>query len=210
MFLAVWKEVKKLKVPTKLRINKKLFLVFMGVLLGVSVSVGYAAFMDKGKILGSSFSVGSSDLKFLSDLTKGSTSDNLVDELNGPSFTNISANWKSDYPLKIFNNATDAVVLTSNAYYETINDPDDLRSIIFVEPLSWNDNGNGVVDTGELGASYGRKTIIKWKTEGFLLGDIEQGAVKGIVLRFSTDAVSDTKQGKSGSYDFEFGAATVN
>ncbi len=185
-------------------------LVVFGILLGVSMSVGYAAFMDKGKILGSTFSVGSSDLKLLKDLSLGVGGTNLTDEMQGPSFTNISANWTQDYLVKLYNNATGTLVLTTNAYYETVNDPDDLRSIIFVEPFVWNDNGNGVVDAGELGTSYGRKTVVKWKTEGFTLGQLEQGGIKGLVLRFSTDAVSETKQGKSGSFDFEFGAATLN
>ncbi len=194
----------------RLKPNKRLILVVLGVLLGVSMSVGYAAFMDKGKILGSTFSVGSSDLKLLKDLSLGGSSTNLADEMQGPTFTNISSNWTKDYLIKLYNNATDVLVLTTNAFYETANDPDDLRSIVFVEPIVWNDNGNGVVDTGELGTSFGKKTIIKWKTEGFNLGQLAKGEIKGLILRFSTDAVADTKQGKSGSFDFEFGAATVN
>jgi hypothetical protein len=190
--------------------NKKLFLIALGVLLGLSMSVGYAAFMDKGKILGSTFSVGSSDLKLLKDLSQGGTVTNLADEMQGPSFSNISSNWTSDYYLKLYNNATGPIVLPTNAYYETVNDPDDLRSIIFVEPFEWNDDGDGVFEVGELGTSYGRKTIVKWKTEGFSLGQLEVGGTKGLVLRFSTDSVSETKQGKSGSYDFEFGATTLN
>lgn len=192
------------------RPNKKLFLLTLGVLLGISMSVGYAAFMDKGKILGSTFSVGSSDLKLLKDLTQGVVSTNLADEMQGPSFSNISANWKNDYYVKLYNNATTSLTLTTNAYYETANDPDDLRSIIFVEPIEWADDGDGIFEEGEAGTSYGRKTIVKWKTEGFNLGQIDMGSTKSLILRFSTDAVSETKQGKSGSFDFEFGATTVN
>ena len=44
------------------------------------------------------------------------------------------------------------------------------------------------------------------KTEGFDLGTINNGNVKSYVLRFSTDNLSDTKQGKTGIYDFIFDA----
>ncbi|RJR27474.1 hypothetical protein C4561_02145 [candidate division WWE3 bacterium] len=174
-------------------------------LTGLLVGVVLAAFADKGKILGSTFSVGSSDLKFLTNLSGGIDSGNLSDELQGPGFANISSNWTMDYTLKMLNNGTSQVQVTSNANYLTANDPDDLRNIIFVEPLEWNDsNGDGLVDTGEEGQSLGRKTLVKWKTEGYNIGALNQGEVKGLILRFSTDTVSDTKQGKSGVFDFEF------
>lgn len=170
----------------------------------------YAAFMDKGRILGSSFSVGSSDIKLLSDLAGTLDSSNLLDELMGPSFAKIAPYWKQDYPIKIYNNGTDTLDISSTANYETANDPQELRQIIFVEPLDWSDsNNNGAVDEGEISASYGKKTIVKWKTEGFLLGPVNQGETKGYVLRFSTDTISDTKQGATAMFDFEFNAAPV-
>ena len=193
----------------KLKVNKKLLLPIIGILFGIGISAGYAAFMDKGKILGSSFTMGSSDLKFLKDLTLGIVETNLVDEKQGPQFTNISPAWSQNYLVKIYNNAAEPVTLTTNAYYETAKDPDDLRSIIFVEPFNWNDDNDGVFEEGELGTSYGKKTLIKWKTEGYALGQVGAGSLKSLVLKFSTDTVSETKQGKSGSYDFEFEAVGV-
>ena len=193
----------------KIKVNKKIVLVAMGILLGITASVGYAAFMDKGKILGSSFTVGSADLKFLKNVSLGTEISNLTDELAGPAFNGIAPNWTSYYYVKLFNNASTPLNLTTNAYYETANDPDDLRSVIFVEPFNWSDDGDGIFEEGELGTSYGRKTIVKWKTEGFVLGPVAQGSVKGIVLKFSTDALADSKQGKSGVFDFEFGAVNV-
>ena len=200
---------KKEVIRIKLKVNKKLLLPIIGILFGIGISAGYAAFMDKGKILGSSFTMGSSDLKFLKDLTLGVVETNLVDEKQGPQFTNISPAWSQNYLVKIYNNAAEPVTLTSAAYYETAKDPDDLRSIIFVEPFNWNDDNDGVFEEGELGTSYGRKTIIKWKTEGYALGQVGAGSLKSLVLKFSTDTVSETKQGKSGSYDFEFEAVGV-
>jgi len=186
--------------------RKRLTITFSLIILLILVAgVAVAAFGDKGEILGSSFSVGSADIKFVEDLSGSTSSDNLADELSGPSFTNISPYWSEDYALKIYNNAAVHIQLTSNANYETANDPDDLRQIIYVEPINWGDaNNNGVVDEGELGSSFGKKTIIKWKTEGYDLSSVAPGGVKGMLLRFSTESVSNTKQGKSAIFDFVF------
>jgi hypothetical protein len=174
------------------------------------VGVALAAFSDSGNVLGSTFSVGSADIRLLSDVAGGTDVTNLVEELPGPTFTDISPNWSTDYLIKIFNNGTSSVDLASHANYVTANDPEDLRQIIFVEPFYWDDvNGNGVVDTGEEGASLGRKTIVKWNTEGFALGNLDTGNVVGLILRFSTDNVSDTKQGASMIVDFEFESVGV-
>lgn len=177
----------------------------LAVLIILVAGVTYAAFSDRGNVLGSTFTVGSADIKLLKDVTGGTGSENLAEELPGPSFSDISPNWSADYKVKIFNSASTPVTLTTNSYYETVNDPADLRSIIFIEPILWEDNnGDGVVDAGELGASYGRKTIIKWKTEGFNLGPLAPSSVRSLILRLSTDAVSETKQGASALFDFQF------
>ena len=184
-----------------------LFLYLLVFLVGVS-GVVYAAFSDKAKYTGTKLSVGNADIKLLKDLKLGIDSTNLSDVLEGPVFSNITPFWIQDYLVKIYNNASGPVQLTSVANYETVNDPDELRSVIYIEPFIWNDaNSSGTLDTGELGASLGRKTIIKWKTEGYDIGRMESGEVKGVVLRFSADAISDTKQGKNASFDFEFSSA---
>lgn len=167
--------------------------------------VAYAAFVDKGQVLGSTFSVGSADLKLLRDLSLGADGANLADEIQGPSFSNISSNWTADYLVKLYNNGSSRVTVTTNSDYLTANDPDELRQLIYVEIIEWNDaNSDGTADETELGVSYGRDTIVKWKTQGFSLGSIDAGAVKGLVVRFSTGTVSDTKQGAVGIFDFEF------
>lgn len=190
--------------------KKHLITMVLILLLFVAAGVAIAAFGDKGEILGSSFSIGSADIKFLKALDGGTANDNLTDQLNGPSFTNISSNWNADYALKIYNNANTAVQLTTNADYVTANDPDDLRQIIFVEPIQWDDlNNDGVATSDELGQSYGEKTIVKWKTEGYSLDSLDTGLSKGLVLRFSTDSVPDSKQGKSALFDFIFDSISL-
>ncbi len=179
--------------------------LLIALLITITAGLTYAAFGDKGKVLGTKFSVGSADIKLLLDTDMGTVPENLVEEMPGPQFDNIVPNWSEDYEIKIFNNGSTPVTLTSNADYLTANDPDELRSIIYVEPIIWNDiDSNGIVDSGEEGDSLGRKTIVKWKTEGYQIGEVESGAVKSLILRFSTDVVSDTKQGKSGIFDFSF------
>lgn len=188
----------------KKRKNLTVYLIGALVVLGL-IGATYAAFSDQGKVLGSSFSVGNADIKLLSDVSQGTDPTNLQDELNGPAFNNIGQNWQQDYLIKIFNNGTYKMALVSHAYYETINDPDDLRQYLFAEIFKWSDTDNdGQVDESELGESLGRKTIIKWKTEGFSMGEFDPGQVLPFVIRFSTDSISDTKQGIQGIFDFEF------
>ncbi|EKD99555.1 MAG: hypothetical protein ACD_22C00234G0014 [uncultured bacterium] len=178
-------------------------LVFLP-LLGVT----YAAFTDKGTLAGSTFNVGSGDLKILNNPALGIELSNLVDEKPGPTFSNINPNWHQDYGLKLYNNASSPLGIFSNANYATANDPDELRSIIYVEIFVWTDaNSDGIIQESEIGASKGNKTITKWKTEGIDLGTIGTGELKSYVLRFYTLAsFPDSKQGKSGIFDFEFNA----
>lgn len=179
----------------------------MGILLVLALAAGiaFAAFGDKGEILGSTFTVASADIKFLEDPTLGIDPNNLVDQLPGPTFSNIKPEWTEDYLVKISNNGTSTVQISSNAFYETINDPEDLRQIIYVEIIEWNDaNANGIYETGEEGNIIGKKTIVKWKTEGFSLGDLNSGDVMSLILRFSTEGLTDSKQGSTAIFDFEF------
>lgn len=182
-------------------------LVVLGLILA---GIGYAAFSDRAEILGASVSVSSADIKFLEDLSLGVDESNLVDSKSGPNFENIYTGWVYDYPIKIFNNGTSQLILTSNAEYTTANDPKNLRQIVFVEPFVWNDtNNNGVVDDGELGSSLTQKTIVKWKTEGYELGTLNPGGVAGFVLRFSTPSIGSSYQGSNAVFDFLFDAAEI-
>ena len=143
--------------------KRKLFYLFISLVLVVSLiaAATHAAFTDEGKVLGSTFSVGSANIMFLKDLSLGSDQTNLAEELTGPAFTNVGPGWTKDYLIKIINTGTSKIGVTSHAYYETANDPKDLRSDIDVEFISWNDaNSNGVVDTGEEGIPLGKKRII--------------------------------------------------
>jgi len=192
---------------TKNTKTKKYFrnILVTSLIIIATAGLTYAAFGDRGKVLGSKFSVGSADIKLLLDNAGGTSQENLMEGLPGPEFNNISPNWSESYNIKIFNSGTSPIILTTNADYTTANDPDDLRSVIFVEPFIWNDaNGNGTVDTDETGESLGKKTIVKWKTEGYEIGELNSGEVKGLILRFSTDALSETKQGTTAVFDFIF------
>lgn len=186
---------------------RKVLLVY-GVFVLVAllvVGVTYAAFSDQSELTGSSFSTGSADIKLLLDVTGGTGESNLADSMAGPGFSNIGPSWSQDYLLKLYNNAGNPITLTSNANYETVNDPDSLREIVYVEPFEWDDiNGDGVFEESERGVSLGQKTIVKWKTLGFDFGQLNGGEVKSLILTFSTDTVADSKQGSTGIFDFEF------
>lgn len=187
--------------------NKKLFYLIGSSLIIISLIAGitYAAFSDKAKVLGSSFSVGSANLMFLESLSMGTNPSNYRDELQGPTFTNIGPGWTQDYLVKLISMASSKITVSTNAFYETANDPESLRSDIEVEIIKWYDtNQNGVVDSGEEGPVVGKKNIIKWKSEGFTLGDLNYGQTMELILRFSAPTISESKQGASAVFDFEF------
>lgn len=193
-----------------MRILKKRILSYtlIGIFTIATAGIVYAAFSDKGNVLGSSFSVSSADIKIMADTTQGTNPANLVDEIPGPSFENIGQTWHEDYGIKLVNNGTTKLGVISNADYETVNDPQDLRQDMYVEIFEWGDaNQNGVPDEGEYetyGTTYGKKTIVKWKTEGIAVGEFHPGQAKPLVLRFSTENLSDTKQGATAIFDFVF------
>ena len=176
----------------------------------LSFGIAYAAFSDRGKVLGSSFSVKSADLRFLQDNSGPTSSENLTDELVGPSFNNIGETWQENYLLKVFNNGTTRLQVTSNSDYETVNDPKELRQEIEVEIFEWDDqNLNGELDDTELGISLGKKNIVKWKTEGIMIGEMEPADTKSLVLTFSTQGLSETKQGAQAIIDYVFDAIEI-
>ena len=176
-------------------------------LAGVLISgVAFAALSNKVLLKGFAFKTATVELKFLKDLSIGSFSENLTSEISGVSFDGISNGWATDYLVKIHNTSSNSLQVKSFANYTTAEDPASLRYSLYVEVFPWNDiNNNGVLDEGELGTSYGVKNFVKWKTEGFSLGDFETNKTYGYVLRFTADGITDSKQGQSGNFDFEFG-----
>jgi hypothetical protein len=188
--------------------KKKKLIYFVGVLtllISVTAGITFAAFTDKAEVLGSTFSVGSANIMFLEDLALGTDPSNYRDELTGPSFTNIGPGWSQDYLLKLISLGTSEISISTNAYYDTANDPESIREDILVEVIKWYDtNQNGVLDDGEEGPILGQKTIIKWKTEGFTLGNLFYGQTMGLILRFTAPSISETKQGASAIFDFQF------
>ena len=193
----------------KMKLKHAILLILTLLALG-AIGVAYAAFADRGDVKGTTISVGSADIKLLSNLAGGTDESNLVEELVGPTFENIGSTWSADYLLKIFNNSTSTVSLFSDAEYQTANDPESLRSVIEIEIFSWNDtNNDGLAAPEEIGVSYGKKTIVKWNTEGFILANVDSGSVAGLVLRFSAADISGTKQGAQAVFDFGFDAVAL-
>lgn len=191
-----------------MQISKRYLVAYGALVLALATTAGvtYATFSDKAKITGTTFSTGSTDIKFLADTTLGTSAGNLVDNIQGPTFTNIYPGWDKYMPIKIYNNSTTAISLSSAANYATANDPDDLRTYIYVSPYIWNDvNNDGIYTGDEQGQNLGEKSITKWKTEGFEFGMIQPGETKSLVIYFYTNqTLTDAKQGKTGVFDFEF------
>lgn len=174
------------------------------------MGVAYASFTDQSKFAGSRFSIGSADLKLLDNLAGGTGASNLVDTKPAPSYDNISPQWFSDYLIKIYNNGTQPVTLTSNMDYLTANDPANIREVLYMEPYDWNDaDADGVVDEGEQGISYGKKVFTTWKSTGFNFGQLQAGAIKGLIMRFSAGNISNSKMGAVGTFDFMFDSVGI-
>ena len=171
-----------------------------------------AAFSDTGKVLGTTFMVGSADVKLVDNLSGGVDTSNLVDTKLGPVFANLYPGWSQDYPLKIYNDGSLNINLESSSNYTTADDPGSLREYVNVEIFTWDDaNHDGVIDLTEVSSSsLAKKTLLRWKTEGIPLGTINAGELKGFVLRFSSASIPDTKQGLSAKYDFEFDGTTAS
>lgn len=174
-----------------------------GVLVG---GVAFAAMSNKILMKGASFQTATIELKFLKNLSGSISSDNTSTEISGVSFDGIINGWQQDYLVKLANTSKQTLNVKSYANYSTDQDLASLRYSLYVEIFPWNDlNNNGVYDAGEEGVSLGKKTFVKWKTEGFDLGSFESNKVYGYILRFTSDGITDAKQGASGIFDFEFG-----
>jgi hypothetical protein len=190
-------------IKIKLKLRRLISYLLAGVLVG---GVAYAAISNKIFMKGTSFSTSTVQLKFLKNLSQDLSTANLTSELIGISFEGILNGWQQDYPVKITNTSTKNMNVWTYANYQTDQDPASLRYSLYVELLPWNDlNNDGVVDSGEEGASLGKKSFVKWKTEGFDLGSLEGNKAYGYILRFSSLDITDAKQGASGIFDFEFG-----
>ncbi|MFH1295517.1 MAG: hypothetical protein ABIH84_02990, partial [bacterium] len=165
------------------------------------IGIAYASFTDQSKFAGSRFSIGSADLKLLNDLAGGTGIANLVDTKPVPSYDGIAPQWSQDYLVKIYNNGTQPVTLTSNMDYLTANDPANIRELLYMEPYEWNDvNNNGEVDEGEQGLSYGQKVFTSWKSTGFNFGQLPAGEVKALIMRFSVGNIANSKMGAVGTF----------
>lgn len=187
------------------KLNKKLFYILFVLSLLMLGGVSFANFFDKSNVLGSTFSVASSDIKLLQNNTLGTNQSNLIDYLEGPDFDNINPYWQKDYLIKIYNNGSANLDIISNSDFLLTNDPKNISKILFVEIIEWNDaNSNGVVDEQEGVYSFGKKSFEMWKAQGINIGTINKQNLKGYILRFTTQAISDDLQGATALFDFTF------
>lgn len=188
-------------------IKTKVRRILSFILAGVLVSgVAYAAISNKVFMKGATFTTTNIEIKFIKDNTNNTDVSNLVSEIQGVSFDNIYNYWTQDYPVKILNTSSNTLKIVSYANYTTAEDPANLRYSLFVEVFDWNDeNNDGQLTDNEIGKSYGKKNFVKWKTEGFDLGELGVIAIRPLVLRFSAENLTESKIGQTGRFDFEFG-----
>ncbi|MCA9308201.1 MAG: hypothetical protein R3B92_03810 [Patescibacteria group bacterium] len=186
---------------TKLYISLLTSMLFLCFGIGVT----YAAYSSLATVSSNKFTVTGSSLGLLKDLTKGVGSSNIVTKLEGRDYSQVTSGWSHDYLVKVHNGNSSPINLGSYNYYVTTNDVDDLRYYLNVEIFDWDDsNDNGLLDEAELGKSYDKKSFVKWKTQGYSLGELKESTTRGFVLRFSVDSIADSKLGATGMFDFEF------
>lgn len=195
---------------------KKIFLSGALVLLSCVSLFGItsAVFEENVSVAGTSFTIGTSSgepggttgntaLKILKSNTAAASGSNLADTITGPAFENVNTTWVQTLPVKLFNKGTKTLAIVSGATY--VSDPDTLRDDLYIEILAWNDtNNNGTVQEAEIGQSFGKNTILRFKNDTFALGDLTANSTKGYVLRFDGTGLSDANIGKTAIYDFIF------
>ncbi len=193
---------------------KKIFANLTVVTLSFLTMIGatYAVFEETVKITNASFTVVSSsavvggsntDLKILLNPANPSQGANLDDQTAGPIFDNVSRYWVEDYPFKLYNKGDKTLDIVSKASY--VSDINVLRDDIYVEAFGWDDaNGDGLVTEDEIGESFGRDTIMRWRNDTFPLGQLNSKETRGFVLRFDGSGITETNVGMQALFDFEF------
>ena len=176
----------------------------------------YAFIQENGKVKGTTFKIsstpgqgnegdgsgsnGNANLKLVKVLAGGLGTDNLVDEVEGPTFNNITADWKDKVLLKVHNKGQKTLKLLSKAEY--INDPDTLRDDIFIKISEWNDNSDGILQTNEIGKVYGYDSVLRMKNDTFNLENILAGSTKSFVVEFDGSGLSEANANQTAIYDF--------
>lgn len=189
--------------------KNKIFLSWFlgGLFLGIAGLIVSAAFQTKGQVKGTSFTAGSAEILFYSDLSKSSDSSNLISEKSFSPFELIGPNWEDTRLVKIYNKGTENLKLTFGA--EVVGTDSTLSQNLNIEVFKWNDtNSNGILDDDELGGSSGKKTLKQWQTSSYDLDTFETKTTKSFALKFSVGDLTDEFQKANVTYNFVFNGET--
>ena len=188
--------------------NKIFFVWFLGGLfLGIAGLMVSAAFQTQGQVKGTSFTAGSAEIMFYNDLSKSSDSSNLVSEKSFSAFDLIRPNWSDTRLVKIYNKGTENLKLTFIAQVSGTDST--LSDNVNIEVFNWKDtNSNGVLDEGEIGDTFGAKTLKQWQTSSYNLGVFNTQTTKFLVLKFSVGDITDQLQKANVTYNFVFNGET--
>ncbi len=189
--------------------KNKIFLSWFvgGVFLGIAGLMAVAAFQTQGQVKGTSFTAGSAEILFYSDLSGTSDSNNLLAEKSFSPFELIGPNWTDTRLIKIYNKGTENLKLTLSS--EVVGTDNILSESLNIEVFNWNDaNSNGVLDDGETGDSFGAKTLKQWQTSSYDLSTFESQTTKSFALKFSTGDLTDEFQKANVTYNFVFNGET--
>lgn len=168
--------------------------LFMIVLVGaVAAQATLAAFTAQATITGNTFSTGTADL--LVD----SGDEVFVQSFEGGSFSDIYPGWTQDFNATVLNNGSLDLVVDLTGVLVPGSDTDGLRHALLVEVFE--EDG-----TTSLGSP---RTLNEWRTSPFVLGELEAGDLKTVVLRFTAPSdLGPQYEGHSVQFDFVFNGTT--
>lgn len=182
----------------------------MVAVIAVASQATLAAFTAQAVVTGNTFSTGNASLQLFANLAGTADPANLVQTKVGGTFTGIYPGWTQDYGVKLNNfGSLDLVTSVTGVY---ISDTANLRSAIFVQAYEWADNGDGVIQPGEVGASIAAPmTLQQWRTTPIALGELDATVndTHSMVLRFYTEAsMAAEHQGQTTVFNFVFNGTT--
>ncbi len=187
---------------------KKVFYAYgsLILLLVVLVGVTFATFTSEATVDPTMVTVASTSIKLMDGFRPTVDPAFLTNMLPGPTFEDITDDWSEDYVVQIYNTGTTDVSLVSRSDYVVPDDPTEVRQALHVTFYEWTDtNGDGAIQEDEfLDTSYGDRTIVRWKTQGFDLGVLHPQELRTFVLRFTAPGLTDAHQGQMFMFKFSF------
>jgi hypothetical protein len=137
--------------------------------------------------------------RFIKDINKDLTPDNLLTEIQGPSYDAIRSNWKQETTYYIAHAGDKEVSLGSYVEEHEDNTKHSLRNYLFVKIL--------VECEGRHKLFFRERSFRHWKRNPINLGNYKPGDKIKVTFKFFAKQIPEALLGRVNSFDFEFGYA---